>query len=517
MTGSSGRNYRTDDYNGFAGSGAAGGAPHGDPTGGGDAGLDSETDAGDASADPGLDQVTFGPKRGHPWGDVRDGGGGEARPMPETGFQINDLLEVATQRQASDLIVTVEAPPTMRINERLVPVGGVKCSPDDTEALLHQMMSPALAVPFESTGEADFAYSIPGLGRYRINGFRQRGSVGIVARIIPARIRTIAELGLPDVVASLARRPNGLVLVTGPTGSGKTTTLAAMIDLVNTEEPYHIVTLEDPIEYLHRHKKSLVSQREIGNDTRSYTTGLRAALRENPDVILVGELRDLETISIALTAAETGHLVMSTLHTSDAAQTIDRVIDVFPPHQQDQVRVQLAATLQGILAQNLVMRSDGQARVAVFEILVATPAIRNLIREGKSYQILTQIQTGARFGMQSMEGSLRELVRTGLVTEAEYRSRLSHLAESGAHLMLPEGLGAGADRGAAGQGYGGPGQGHRGPGEGGAGAGGPGHGGAGPRATDRTGAPLGSTPAGGRFGGLGVSDPGQGGGRPKKG
>ncbi len=443
--------------------------------------------------------------------------------MPETEFRINDLLEVASQQQASDLIVTVEARPTLRVNEDLVPIGGVKCSPSDTEALLYQMLTPDMASRFERYGEVDFAHSISGIGRYRINGFRQRGTVGIVARVIPARIRSIAELGLPEVVASLARRPNGLILVTGPTGSGKTTTLAAMIDLVNTEEPYHIVTLEDPIEYLHRHKKSLVNQREIGKDTRTYTSGLRAALRENPDVILVGELRDLETISIALTAAETGHLVMSTLHTSDAAQTIDRVIDVFPPHQQDQVRIQLAATLQGVLAQTLVMRADGKARVAAFEILVATPAIRNLIREGKSYQIPTQIQTGSRFGMQSMEGCLRELVRTGLVTEAEYRSRLSHLAETGAYVTLPDGLGSGADRGVASQGYGGPGRAHRGSGDGGAGAAGagsPGYGGAGAAGAGtaaRIGGPSGTAPARGRFGGLGVFDPKQGAGRPRNG
>lgn len=405
--------------------------------------LEDEFDPEGDSSDANLGQVIFRPERGDPLGEPLDGGvdaGHGMRATPRSSFHINDLLEVASQRQASDLIVTVEAQPTMKLNDTLESIGALKCSPDDCEALLYQMMSPSIAARFERNGEADFAYSIPGVGRYRINGFRQRGSVGIVARVIPAKIRTIAELGLPDVVASLARRPNGLILVTGPTGSGKTTTLAAMVDLVNSENTWHIVTLEDPIEYLHRHKKSLVNQREIGKDTRSYSSGLRAALRENPDCILVGELRDLETISIALTAAETGHLVMSTLHTSDAAQTIDRVIDVFPPHQQDQVRVQLGATLQGILAQNLVMRADGQSRVAAFEILVATPAIRNLIREGKSYQIPTQIQTGARFGMKSLEGSLRELAQSGIISEAQYRAKMSHLAETGAY-VAPVGFG----------------------------------------------------------------------------
>lgn len=424
-------------------------------------------------AERGLDQVVYRSGR-----------------IPETHFQINDLLEIATQKQASDLIITVEAPPTMRINEDLTPIGGVKCSPDDSEAVLYQMLTPEIASRFERNGEVDFAYSIPGLGRYRINGFRQRGSVGMVARVIPARIRTIGELGLPEVVASLAHRPNGLILVTGPTGSGKTTTLAGMIDLINTEESFHIVTLEDPIEFLHRHKRSLVNQREIGKDTRTYGTGLRSALRENPDVILVGELRDLETISIAMTAAETGHLVLSTLHTSDAAQTIDRVIDVFPPHQQDQIRVQLAATLQGVLAQTLVLRADGRGRVAAFEILVATPAIRNLIREGKSYQIPTQLQTGARFGMRTMEGSLRELVGNGLIAEEEYRSRLSHLAETGAHVSA-EGSGAVGARSAGASGQGGQGY---------------GAGGApqdyGSRPPSRVPTTIGGGGQGGRFGGL---------------
>ncbi len=379
--------------------------------------------------------------------------------VPQSDFRINDLLEIATQQQASDLIITVEAPPTMRLNADLVPIGGTKCRPQDTESLLYQMLSDEMAAKFERLGEVDFAYSIPGLGRYRVNGFRQRGSVGIVARVIPVRIQTIAELGLPDVVASLARRPNGLILVTGPTGSGKTTTLAAMIDLINTECAYHIVTLEDPIEYLHRHKRSLVNQREIGRDTKTFASGLRAALRENPDVILVGELRDLETISIAMTAAETGHLVLATLHTCDAAQTIDRIIDVFPPHQQDQVRVQLSGTLQGVLAQTLVRRKSGRGRVAAFEILVATPAVRNLIREGKTYQIPTQIQTGARFGMKTMEGSLRELAANGFISEQEYQSRLVHLAMTGAHVPVAispaQAEAYGAPGGGAGGGHGG--------------------------------------------------------------
>lgn len=363
-----------------------------------------------------------------------------------TEFDANNLLEVSSRHEASDLILTVGAPPTMRVNDDLVAIGGTKLEQNDCEALLYQMLHPDLAAKFERRGEIDFAYSIPGVGRYRVNGFRQRGSVAIVARVIPPRIKTISELGLPDVVTSLARRPNGIILVTGPTGSGKTTTLAAMIDLINTERACHIVTLEDPIEYLHRHKRSIINQREIGKDTRTFTSGLRSALRENPDVILVGEMRDLETIAIAMTAAETGHLVLATLHTSDAAQTVDRVIDVFPPHQQDQIRIQLAATLQGILAQTLVLKRDGTARVAAFEILIATPAIRNLIREGKTYQIPTQIQTGGRFGMRTMEASLRELVSSGAISEDQYRSRLAHLAATGV-FVPPAALGASAGTG----------------------------------------------------------------------
>ncbi len=270
----------------------------------------------------------------------------------------------------------------------------------------------------------DFSYSIHGVSRFRVNAFRQRGTVGIVCRVIPTTIRGLKELGLPDIVAQLCRCTRGLILVTGPTGSGKSTTLAAMIDLINSERPEHILTLEDPIEYLHKHKKSIVNQREMGVDSHSYATALRAALREDPNVILVGEMRDLETTQIALTAAETGHLVLSTLHTQDAAQTIDRVIDIFPPHQQEQVKTQLSGTLQGIIAQLLLSRADVPGRVAAFEILVATSAIRNLIREGKTHQIPSAIQTGARYGMKSMESSLRELYQQGKISLEDFQVRV---------------------------------------------------------------------------------------------
>ena len=258
-----------------------------------------------------------------------------------------------------------------------------------------------------------------GLSRFRVNAFRQRGSIAIAIRIIPERVPSLQELKLPDIVRELARKPRGLVLVTGPTGSGKSTTMAAMIDLINSERACNILTLEDPIEYLHRHRKSIINQREIGADSRTFANALRAALREDPDVILVGEMRDMETISIAVRAAETGHLVLATLHTSDAAQTVDRIIDVFPPYQHQQVRTQLSLALQGIVSQQLLPRRDGQGRIVAVETLVTTPAVRNLIREGKSHQILSVIQTGAKFGMLAMDTALRDLCRAGLIAEDE--------------------------------------------------------------------------------------------------
>jgi twitching motility protein PilT len=265
-------------------------------------------------------------------------------------------------------------------------------------------------------GEFDFSYSSPGRGRYRVNAYRQRGSLGMALRIIPHEIPSMQQLGLPPVLSDLARLPRGLILVTGPTGSGKSTTLATMIDQINKERKVHILTLEDPIEYLHSHKRSIVNQREIGSDSRSFTSALRGALREDPDVILVGEMRDLDTISIAITAAETGHLVLSTLHTLGSAKTIDRIIDVFPPHQQQQVRVQLSSVIQAVVSQQLLPKADGKGRVAAHEIMISTPAIRNLIREDKVHQIDTAIQTGGKFRMHTMDSSLVNLYNRGLIS-----------------------------------------------------------------------------------------------------
>ena len=333
-------------------------------------------------------------------------------------WQINHLLQAAVERNASDLHLTVSLPPLLRLQGDLVPLegmDGLPLEPADTAALAGQIMDQKQGKIFEEQGEIDLAYSCPGLARFRVNIYRQRGSTGIAMRVINTEIPTLESLHLPEVIKSFAGYRKGLLLVTGPTGSGKSTTQASIIDLINEQRSCHIITLEDPIEYLHRNKKCMINQREIGQDSRSFAAALRAALRQDPDVVLVGEMRDLETISIAITAAETGHLVMATLHTVDSVQTIDRVIDVFPPFQQQQIRIQLANTLVGIIAQRLLRRKDSQGRVPAVEVLVSNPAVRNLIREGKIHQIYSVIQTGGRQGMQLMDGHLEELYRQGLI------------------------------------------------------------------------------------------------------
>ena len=335
------------------------------------------------------------------------------------------LLREAVERRASDIHLTVGVPPTLRINGALVRLNLPPLGPADTLRLFESIAPEERQTFFRQNGEVDFSHTIHGLSRFRVNAFRQRGSVAIAVRLIPEQVPTLDQLELPEVVATLARKPRGLILVTGPTGSGKSTTMAAMINLINEEQSCNIITLEDPIEYLHRHKKSLINQREVNADTRSFANGLRAALREDPDVILVGEMRDMDTISIAVRAAETGHLVLATLHTSDASQTIDRIIDVFPPYQQQQIRTQLSLTLQGIISQQLLPRRSGTGRAVAVEILVATPAVRNLVREGKSHQLLTVIQTGAKTGMQSMDAALRDLCRAGIVADEEALMRAS--------------------------------------------------------------------------------------------
>ena len=322
---------------------------------------------------------------------------------------INELLIDAQQRKASDLHITVGISPKCRINGELVDMGYDILTTQDTEALILPMIPDRLKDRLFEDGETDFSYSIQGIGRYRVNAFKQRGSYALVIRIINTNIPGPQSLGLPSTVVDLTKKKRGLVLVTGPTGSGKSTTLASLIDVINSNYNRHIVTLEDPIEYMHKHKNSIVNQREIGIDTMSFANALRVVLREDPDVILVGEMRDLETIEIAITAAETGHLVFSTLHTVGAASTVDRMIDVFPPHQQQQIRIQLGAVLEAVISQQLIPTSDGKSRIAAFEIMYSSPAIRNLIREGKSHQLTTFIQTNKSIGMQTMDDAIYNL------------------------------------------------------------------------------------------------------------
>jgi len=329
---------------------------------------------------------------------------------------VNALREVVVQK-ASDLHVTVGAPPCIRIDGALRAIEGASVwKREKVKAALQSLLTDAQRRQFDEELELDFAFTTEG-ARFRVNYFQQRGSIGGAFRLIPGEIKQLGDLGVPGAVAQFAQLARGLVLVTGPTGSGKSTTLAALIDLVNRTRADHIVTVEDPIEFLHQHHKSLVNQREVGNDTHSFAAALKHVLRQDPDVILIGELRDLETVSVALTAAETGHLVFSTLHTQDAAQTIHRVIDVFPPYQQGQVRAQLAATLQGVVCQTLVKKIGG-GRVVATEILIVTSAVANLIREGKTYQIASAMQAGRALGMHTMDQHLADLVNAGTITRA---------------------------------------------------------------------------------------------------
>ncbi|MGV8145081.1 MAG: type IV pilus twitching motility protein PilT [Alkaliphilus sp.] len=330
-------------------------------------------------------------------------------------MKIFELLEKVIANNASDLHLTVGKPPTMRIDGKLIKMSDNALGPSDTEQIAMQILMPEQRAVIDKKGELDTSYSNPGIGRFRINVFKQRGSYAIAIRIVSLKIPSIEELGLPEMLKDLTRKKRGLILITGPTGSGKSTSLASMIDLMNTESKNHIITLEDPIEYLHKHKKSIINQREVGADTNSFSNGLRACLRQDPDIILVGEMRDLETTSIAVTAAETGHLVLSTLHTVGAAKTIDRIIDVFPPHQQQQIRVQLSAVLVAIVSQQLLPRIDEPGRIVATEVMVVTNAISNLIREGKTHQIQTSIQTGMKFGMKTMDTSLLEVYKKGKI------------------------------------------------------------------------------------------------------
>ncbi|MGQ0570473.1 MAG: type IV pilus twitching motility protein PilT [Armatimonadota bacterium] len=372
-------------------------------------------------------------------------------------MHIEDLLREVVTAQSSDLHLTSGIKPTMRLWGRLQPMEQYDVlSAEDTFQLGYSMLNTFQKQKFEKFWELDLSYGVPGLGRFRVNMYRQRGAVGIAIRVIPMTIPTVEALNLPSILKELTRRPRGLVLVTGPTGHGKSTSLAAMIDFVNSERSAHIVTVEDPIEYLHQHKKCIINQRELGFDTQSFPNALRAVLREDPNVVLIGEMRDLETISAALTIAETGHLVFATLHTANAAQSIDRIIDVFPPYQQQQIRIQLSMVIEAVISQQLLpnMRYRGRAegrpaprvrlantsgqswpsieeigRVPAVEIMLATPAIRNLVRESKTHQIETAIQTGGQQGMQTMDQSLRDLNLRKLISLDDALSRAIHPEE----------------------------------------------------------------------------------------
>jgi twitching motility protein PilT len=345
-------------------------------------------------------------------------------PQDSDNPHIDDLLRIMIDRGGSDLHLTVGSPPGIRLRGEIVPLETAQpLQPRDTMEMILNLLSEEQRRRFETELELDFAYSIPGVSRFRANVFQQRNSMGAVFRVIPIEIPTLEDLGLPKVCRFLADRPRGLVLVTGPTGSGKSTTLAAMIDHINETRPLHIVTLEDPIEFMHRNKRAYVNQREVGEDTHSFAAALKRVLRQDPDVILVGEMRDLETISAAITAAETGHLVLATLHTTGGPATVDRIIDVFPPHQQQQVRMQLSGTLEGVLSQVLLRSTDGRSRVMAMEIMLGVPAISNLIREGKTHQMPTIIQGGASLGMQTLDQHLKTLLQSGKVTFEEAISK----------------------------------------------------------------------------------------------
>jgi len=342
---------------------------------------------------------------------------------------LSDYLLEAVRLGASDLHITAGLPPMVRVNGEVRPLEQPPLTPNATRDLIYDILTGEQRQRLENDWELDFSYSLPRTARFRVNVYFQKGALGAAFRTVPSEIKGLDQLGLPRAIEDMTRKPRGLVLVTGPTGSGKSTTLAAMIDKINETRNEHIMSVEDPIEFLHQHKRCIVNQREVNQDTRSFAQALKHVLRQDPDVILVGEMRDLETISLAVTAAETGHLVFGTLHTQDAPQTVDRIIDVFPPHQQHQIRAQLANALQGIITQTLIPRRDGQGRVVACEVLVPTPGVRNLIREGKNHQIYSAMQTGGKFGMQTMDAALVDLMRRNLISREEAEKRSSNPEE----------------------------------------------------------------------------------------
>jgi len=336
---------------------------------------------------------------------------------------IDELLHLTVEKGASDLHLAVGIPPMLRIDGKLTPTNYTRLTALDSQRLVYDILTDEQIQKFEMTYELDCSYSIAKLSRFRVNLFKDKGTVASALRVIPTRIPTIGDLGLPKVLEDLTKKRRGLILVTGPTGSGKSTTLAAMINAINSERPEHIITIEDPIEYLHTHRRGIVNQRELGMDTKSFGNALKASLREDPDVILVGEMRDLETIGTAISCAETGHLVFATLHTNNAPQTVDRMVDVFPPEQQEQIRFMLSNNLEAVICQQLVPKAGTPGRVAALEIMIASAAIRNLIREAKAHQLTSVIQTSANLGMQTMDQCLRDHYQKGLITYEEGLSR----------------------------------------------------------------------------------------------
>lgn len=364
---------------------------------------------------------------------------------------MEELLQLVFDKDASDLHIAAGVPPMIRVGGQLMPTDYEPLSADETQKLIFSILTNEQRKTLEQTWELDCSYGVIGLGRFRVNVYKDKGAYAAALRTIASKIPRFDELGLPPIVKELIKKPRGLILVTGPTGSGKSTTLASMIDLINTNQAEHILTIEDPIEYLHTSKKSLVNQRELGEDTRSFANALKASLREDPDIILVGEMRDLDTIQLALTAAETGHLVFGTLHTSSASQTVDRIVDVFPPHQQMQTRVQLSNSLVGVMSQTLLPRTGGagdplakgRGRVMAMEVMMVTPAIANLIREGKTAQMYSAIQTGAKYGMQTLEMALKELCLSRQIRFEDAIGKTSR-PEDFQRLMSETGAGAAA-------------------------------------------------------------------------
>jgi len=344
-------------------------------------------------------------------------------------MEINKLLQTVINKNASDLILTVKAKPLIRLNGRLIPLQTQELTPEDTVSLMKSIAPERAQQELQEVGSSDFGFSFGDKARFRVAIFKQRGYVGIVLRLIPFRLMTFEEIGLSTHIQQLLWRPRGLILVTGPTGSGKSTTLATMINYINENRDVHIITIEDPIEYFHEHKRSVVTQRELGVDVPSFAEGLRRALRQNPDVILVGEMRDLETMETAISAAETGHLVFATLHTNSAEGTVNRIVDAFPEQQQEQVRIQLASNLVAVICQTLIPTVDGRGRVAAFEIMIQTPAIANLIRSQKTYQIESEIQTGSKYGMILLDDSLAQLYFQGKISREEAMNRCRNMQE----------------------------------------------------------------------------------------